>query len=79
MKDSKRARVQTTLGELIAALCEETRPFVKNEREAIIVAACIFNDLLRRPGSKDQVGEENCRRTERLRGNSFHGPGKSSV
>ena len=40
--------METTLGDLITALSEETRPFLKDERETSIVVGYIFNDLLRR-------------------------------
>jgi hypothetical protein len=59
MKDSKKARLQTTLGELIATLCEETWPLLMNETETSIVVAYIFNDLLRRPPPRVMVGEDD--------------------
>ena len=44
----QRRSIQTTLGDLIAALSEEIRPFLKSDRETYIVVGYIFNDLLRR-------------------------------
>jgi hypothetical protein len=50
MKRSKTIRVQTTLGELVSALWEETETlskFKRNERK--LVVAYVLNDLLTRP------------------------------
>jgi hypothetical protein len=60
MNHFKKRNIQTTLGELITALSEEIRPFLKNEREISIVVGYIFNDLLR--GSRFP---EQHRRTKR--------------
>ncbi len=52
MKRSKTAHIQTTLGELIAVLCEETQKlfgFKRNEKQ--LVVAYILNDLARKPVS----------------------------
>jgi hypothetical protein len=57
-KDPKRTRVETTVGELIAALCEEVLPFLGKEEESIVVAY-ILNDLLRR---QDPIGDGGRRR-----------------
>lgn len=49
MKNSKAARIQTTLGELIMVLCEESQKLFnlkQNERE--LVVAHILNDLARK-------------------------------
>jgi hypothetical protein len=49
MKSLKGAPIQTTLGELITALCEETQKllnFKGNERQ--LVVAYILNDLARK-------------------------------
>lgn len=59
MRDSKKARLKTTLGELIAALCEETCPLLMNETETSIVGAYIFNNLLRRRPPRATIGEDN--------------------
>ena len=50
MKSSKTIRVQTTLGELVSVLCEETQNlfnFKRSERQ--LVVAYILNDLIRKP------------------------------
>jgi hypothetical protein len=50
MKRSKTIRVQTTVGELVSVLCEETQNlfnFKRDERQ--LVVAYILNDLIRRP------------------------------
>jgi hypothetical protein len=50
MKRSKTIRVQTTLGELVSVLCEETQNlfnFKRSERQ--LVVAYILNDLIRKP------------------------------
>jgi hypothetical protein len=52
MNDFKRARVNTTVGELITALSEEACPFSTSERETSIVVGYIFNDLLARIGDQ---------------------------
>jgi hypothetical protein len=65
MNDFKRARVTTTVGELITALSEEACPFSKSERETSIVVGYIFNDLLERIGCG---GHRNARHHRRRRG-----------
>ena len=42
----RKAAIQTTLGDLVAALSDEVAPFVKNEREKNVVVAHILSDLL---------------------------------
>jgi len=46
MKDSKRRIVKTTLGNLIAVLCEETRPYLDDDRHVSLVVSYILNDLM---------------------------------
>jgi hypothetical protein len=49
MKNSKAERVQTTLGELVTVLCEESQKlfsFKRNERQ--LVVAYILNDLVKK-------------------------------
>jgi len=53
MKNFKKKNIQTTLGDLITALSEEIRPFLRSERETSIVVGYIFNDLVRRSRSKE--------------------------
>ena len=65
MNDFKRARVTTTVGELITALSEEACPFSKSERETSIVVGYIFNDLLEKIGGG---GHQNSRHHRRRRG-----------
>ena len=48
MKHSKRPVTQTTLGNLIAVLCDETWPFLKNDRDVSMVVGYILNDLMSR-------------------------------
>ena len=43
----RRAAIQTTLGDLVAALTEEVAPFISNEREKNVVVAHILSDLLK--------------------------------
>lgn len=43
----KRAAVQTTLGDLVAALTDEVTPFISNERERSVMVARILSDLLK--------------------------------
>jgi hypothetical protein len=52
MKNLKKKNIQTTLGDLITALSEEIRPFLRSEKETSIVVGYIFNDLVRRSRSK---------------------------
>jgi hypothetical protein len=50
MKSSKRIRLQTTLGELVSAIWEETEALLKSKpKERQLVVAYVLNDLLRRP------------------------------
>ena len=42
----RRAAIQTTLGDLVAALTEEVTPFTSNEREKNFIVAHILADLL---------------------------------
>ena len=52
MKRSKTTHIQTTLGEFIAVLCEETQKlfgFKRDEKQ--LVVAYILNDLARKPVS----------------------------
>jgi hypothetical protein len=46
MKDSKRRIMKTTLGNLIAVLCEETRPYLDNDRDMSLVVSYILNNLM---------------------------------
>lgn len=49
MKISKKIRIQATLGELVAALWEESERLVKfNRNERKLVVAYVLNDLLTR-------------------------------
>ena len=49
MKSSKATRIQTTLGELITVLCEETQNlFNFKGNESRLVVAYILNDLTRK-------------------------------
>ena len=62
MKSLKKVRVQTTLGELVSALWEETETlfkFKRNERK--LVVAYVLNDLITRPnyGSPRIVAKKN--------------------
>ncbi len=65
MKNSKTIRVQTTLGELITVLCEETQNlfnFKSSERQ--LVVAYILNDLIRKPAyirhrTRPKIGERS--------------------
>jgi hypothetical protein len=65
--------VQTTLGDLITALSEETRPFFKDERETSIVVGYIFNDLIRRSGSGAYGKETQRRPRERAKSDGTQG------
>ncbi len=47
---ARRETLETTLGDLIVALTDETAPFVCNEREADRVVAYILADLLYNSG-----------------------------
>jgi hypothetical protein len=47
MKGSKRIRVQTTLGDLVSALWEETETLFKRHERRLVVAY-LLNDLLTR-------------------------------
>lgn len=48
MKNAKRPVMQTTLGSLIAVLCDETWPLLKNDRDVSMVVGYILNDLMSR-------------------------------
>ena len=43
----RKAAIQTTLGDLVAALTDEVAPFISNEREKNVVVAHILSDLLK--------------------------------
>lgn len=50
MKSSKKIRVQTTLGELVAAIWEETETLFEFKRhETKLFVAYVVNDVLTRP------------------------------
>jgi hypothetical protein len=50
MKSSRRIRVQTTLGELVSAIWEETEALFKSKKnERQLVVAYVLNRLLTRP------------------------------
>ena len=50
MKGSRRIRVQTTMGELVSAIWEETEALLKSKKgERQLVVAYILNHLLTRP------------------------------
>lgn len=59
MKTSQTSRIQTTVGELIAILCEETENLEWLERsDRQLVVALILNDLVKRAdmrGAQPQV------------------------
>ena len=64
MKRSKTSQIQTTLGELITVLCEETQKlfgFKGNEKQ--LVVAYILNDLARK-----RVSVKHRTRSKRTRG-----------
>jgi hypothetical protein len=47
MKSSRRIRVQTTLGELVSTIWEETEALIKSKKdERQLVVAYVLNDLL---------------------------------
>ena len=48
---ARRENLDTTLGDLIVALTEETTRFVHDEREMYNVVAYILSDLLYKSGS----------------------------
>jgi hypothetical protein len=67
MNNSTPSKVETTLGELIAALCEETEICLRGAEKNIVVAY-ILNDLLRNPDFRNHhAGTAPCRRG-RIRG-----------
>jgi len=43
----RRAAIQTTLGDLVAAVTEEVTPFITNEREKNVLVAHVLSDLLK--------------------------------
>jgi hypothetical protein len=56
MKNSERARVQTTLGDLVAALWEQTETLLEFKRsERKLVVAYLLNDLLTRSGYRPHL------------------------
>jgi hypothetical protein len=59
MKNFKKKNIQTTLGDLITALSEEIRPFLRSERATSIVVGYIFNDLVRRSVPRKVIGERD--------------------
>ena len=74
MKDLKAPPVKTTLGQLIAVLCDETWPLLKNDRDVSIVVGYILNDLmLRNRGSRIRVGIDHvsCDRKAKNRGDNY--------
>lgn len=48
MRSPKTIRIQTTVGDLVAVLCDVTQPFFKKREQAVFVAY-ILNDLLEKP------------------------------
>lgn len=68
MNDFKRAKVNTTVGELITALSEEACLFLRSERETSIVVGYIFNDLLERVGCRGHRQAKHHRRSRGTRG-----------
>ncbi len=72
--DTKGPVMQTTLGNLIAVLCEETRPFLENDRDLSLVVSYILNDLmLRNRDSRVGLGTTRpaCARERRKRGDNY--------
>lgn len=53
---TRRGTVQTTLGELVVALTEETARFVPNEREANILVAYMLTDLFSKSNRRFRIG-----------------------
>ena len=49
MESSKKIRIQTTLGELVSAIWEETEALFKFKKERQLVVAYVLNHLLTRP------------------------------
>ena len=49
MKSSKKIRIQTTLGELVSAIWEETEALFKFKKERQLLVAYVLNHLLTRP------------------------------
>lgn len=45
METEREGTIETTLGDLILALTEETAPFVRNEKEIYRLVAFILRDL----------------------------------
>ena len=71
MKDSKGRIMKTTLGNLIAVLCEETRPYLDNDRDVSLVVSYILNDLmLGGRGSEREINRLACAR-ETNRGHNY--------
>ncbi len=68
MNHFKRARVNTTVGELITVLSEESWAFSKNDRETSIVVGYMFNDLVKGTGpGSHRSGRHHRRRGARGR------------
>jgi hypothetical protein len=58
MKSSKKIRIQTSLGELVSAIWEETEALFKSRKgERQLVVAYVLNDLLRQPLSWSWSGQ----------------------
>ncbi len=51
----KKEIVETTLGDLIVALTEETTPFVRDEKEAYNVVAFMLMQLLYNEGANSRM------------------------
>jgi hypothetical protein len=57
MKSSKRIRIQTTLGELVSVLWEETENLFKFKgNDKSLVVAYVLNELLASPGNRRHGG-----------------------
>ena len=66
MKSSKKIRIQTTLGELVSAIWEETEnlfKFKRNERQ--LVVAYVLNELLTRPDDRRHRNRDQKKIVER--------------
>ena len=50
MRRPKTIRIHTTIGDLVAVLCDVTQPFFKKKEQALFVAY-MLNDLLEKPDS----------------------------
>ena len=67
MESIERRRVQTTLGDLITTLSEETGRFLRNETETSLVVSYIVNDLLKRSILMTRVEEKQGHGSKRAR------------